>query len=57
MNEVFPYNVVQGPGETGRVAVATRPLRPGEVVLEERSVMCVAAPGRHVCDDCLEPIR
>ena len=57
MSETFPYSVVQGPGERGRIAVATRPLRPGEIVLAERSVVCVAAPGRHVCDDCLEPTR
>ena len=57
MNGAFPFSVVQGPVETGRIAVATRPLRPGDVVLAERSVVCVAAEGRDVCDDCLEPTR
>lgn len=57
MSEAFPYSVVQGAGESGRIAVASRPLSPGEIVLAERAIVCVAALGRDVCDDCLEPVR
>lgn len=51
-----PYTVVHGGDSRGRVTVATRLLAPGEIVLTEHSVACVAAAGRSLCDDCLTPI-
>lgn len=50
---LFPYKVVQGTGGEGRVCVASRRLSPGEIVLVELAVACVAAPTRSLCDDCL----
>lgn len=51
-----PYMVVPGGNDRGRVTVATRHLAPGEIVLMEHAVACVATAGRPLCDDCLTPI-
>eukprot|EP00903_Cladosiphon_okamuranus_P012967 g12103.t1 len=51
-----PYTVVHGGNGRGRVTVATRLLTPGEVVLTEHAVACVASAGRPLCDDCLTSI-
>lgn len=48
--------VVQGNNNRGRVTVATRPLSPGEIVMAERAVACVATAGRSLCDDCLNHV-
>ncbi|CAM9543061.1 unnamed protein product, partial [Ectocarpus sp. 4 AP-2014] len=49
----LPYRVVEVEKKRGRACVAARSLTPGEVVLAERAVACVATPGRLLCDDCL----
>lgn len=49
-------HVVRGDRGRGRFTVAARPLVPGEIVLAEHAVACVAAPGRSLCDDCLTSI-
>lgn len=48
-----PYAVIHGGSSRGRMTVATRLLAPGEVVLTEHAVACVATAGRPLCDDCL----
>lgn len=47
--------VVHGGNNRGRVTVATRLIAPGEIVLTEHAVACVATAGRPLCDDCLTP--
>lgn len=51
-----PCTVIPGGNGRGRVTVATRLLAPGEVVLTEHAVACVATAGRPLCDDCLTPV-
>lgn len=55
MAVVAPCTVVPGGNGRGRVTVATRHLAPGEIVLTEHAVACVATAGRPLCDDCLTP--
>lgn len=49
-------NVVYEDGSRGRYTVAARSVTPGEIVLAEHAVACVATAGRSLCDDCLTSI-